>query len=352
MDLGTLALNWQAQWSAAWRSRLSLTRGTDRYESTPSVYLTDTRVDGLLWQHDWAVGPHQVTAALERREDRLLNASTTPSQTVRSQSAVALGYGYKRGAHTLHANLRRDDDSEFGVHTTGSLGVAWALTPAWRVTASGGTAFRAPTLFQRFSVYGTPSLRPEQGRNWEVGLKYAEAHRSFSAVAYRNRVTQLINYVSGPGACANGGGAFPGCYGNTGRARLQGVTLAGATRLGGVGGVGLHGSFDWLDPTDEATGKRLARRAQRVAKLSASTQWAGWALGLETQWHSARFDNAANTQVLPGYGLVNLSATRALAPNWTLVARLDNAGDKAHTLARGFATAGRTAYVGLRWSAR
>jgi vitamin B12 transporter len=306
----------------------------------------------MLWQHDWVVGPHQVTAALERREDRLLNASTTPSQTVRSQNAVALGYGYKHGAHTVHANLRRDDDSEFGAHTTGSLGMAWALTPAWRLTASGGTAFRAPTLFQRFSIYGTPSLRPEQGRNLEVGLKFAQGDRSFSAVAYRNRVTQLINYVSGPGACANGSGAFPGCYGNTGRARLQGVTLAGATRLGGAGGVGLNGSFDWLDPTDEATGKRLARRAQRVAKLSANTRWAGWALGVETQWHSARFENAANTQVLPGYGLVNLAATRALAPNWTLVARLDNLGDKAYTLARGFATAGRTAYVGLRWSAR
>lgn len=351
-DFGTLALNWQARWSDTWRSRVSLTRGSDRYETSPSVYYTDTRIDTVLWHNAWQVGPHQFTAAAERREDRLLNGSTTPNQTVRSQNALALGYGLKQGVHTLQVNVRHDDDSEFGAHATGSMAYALALGGGWRATASAGTAFRAPTLFHRFSIYGTPSLRPEQSRNVELGLAYAANGNSLSVVAYRNRVTDLINYVSGEGACANGTGAFPGCYGNTGKATLQGVTLAAGTRLGGANGVGLSGSLDLLNPTDDATGKQLARRAKRVAKLAADTRFAGWSVGTELQLHAMRFDNAANTNRLPGYGLLNLSATRALAPGWTLVARLDNLTDAAYQTARGFATAGRTAYVGLKWAGR
>jgi len=351
-DLGTLALNWQARWSDTWRSRVTLTQGKDRYETNPSVYYTDTRVDSLLWHNEWLVGPHQLTAALERREDRLLNGSTTPKQTTRSQNALALGYGLKQGVHTLQANLRHDDDSEFGTHSTGSLAYAMGLGGAWRATASAGTAFRAPTLFHRFSIYGTPGLRPEEGRNLEVGLKYAANGNHLSAVAYRNRVTNLINYVSGTGTCANGTGAFPGCYGNTGKATLQGVTLAAGTRVGGANGVGLNASLDLLNPTDDITGKQLARRAKRVAKLGADTRVAGWSLGTEAQFHAMRYDNAANTIRLPGYALLNVSATRALAPGWTLVARLDNLSNTTYQTANGYATAGRTAYVGLKWAGR
>ena len=50
--------------------------------------------------------------------------------------------------------LRHDKDSEFGGKNTGSAAYAYAFTPEWRATASAGTAFRAPTLYQRFSEYG------------------------------------------------------------------------------------------------------------------------------------------------------------------------------------------------------
>lgn len=351
-DLRTLALSWQARWSDVWTSRVGFTRGLDRYETTPSAYVTDTQVDTWLWHNQWQLGAHQLTAALERRQDRLLNGSTTPQLNDRSQNALALGYGFKQGDHTVQANLRHDDDSEFGRHTTGSLAYALALAPHWRVTASAGTAFRAPTLFHRFSIYGMPSLRPEESRNLELALKYAAQGSSFSVTAYRNRLTNLINYVSGPGSCANGVGAFPGCYGNVGKATLQGVTLAAATRVaaGVPGGVGLNASIDLQNPRDDTTGRTLARRSKRVAKLGADLRVAGWTLGAETQWHSSRFDQPSGTARLAGYGVVNLSASTRLAPQWTLVARVDNLGDKAYQTARGYATPGRTAYLGVSWT--
>lgn len=346
-NLSALGLNWSARWSDMFRTRVAVTQSLDHYETTPSPYLTETQVNTYLWQNEWKLGIHTITAALERREDRLQNASTTPANTRRHQDALALGYGVKQGAHTLQLNLRQDEDSEFGRHTTGSAAYAFALTPQWRLTASAGTAFRAPTLFQRLSMYGTPDLKPESATNLELGAKYAAGADALSVVAYRNRVTDLINYVSGPGSCANGVGTYAGCYGNTGKAQYTGVTLAARTRWARVG---LNASLDLQDPTDELTGMLLARRAKRIAKLGADTTVQGWNLAADWLLTGERFNNAANTQRLGGYALVNLAATKTVAPGWTVLARVDNLTDKSYQTVTGYATAGRTFYVGLKWA--
>ncbi|MBV7454031.1 TonB-dependent receptor [Acidovorax sp. sif1233] len=337
--LHALGLNWQAQWTPQYKTRLQLTDSRDRYETKPSVYLSDTHLRGYLFQNEWREGAHLLTAALERREDNLENK---PIDRKRSQDAVALGYGYSAGGHTVQANVRHDADSEFGGKGTGSLAYGYAFAPQWRATASVGTAFRAPTLYHRFSEYGTGSLNPESSRNVEVGLRWAEGGSSFSATAYRNRVQDLITFGAA-GPCPSDFG----CYVNTARAEYKGVTLAGSYRLGGVQ---LRGSLDLQNPRDLATGKLLARRSKRHGTLGADTQLVGWTVGAEVQASGRRFDNAANTTVLGGYTLVSLYASTRVARDFTLVARVDNLADKHYELARTYATAGRTAYVGVKWA--
>ena len=348
-DLRTLGLNWSAAWSEAWKTRVGVTRGTDRYETTPSPYLTNTRIDTYLLRNEWRMGTATLSADLERREDHLTNGSTIPEQTARDQNALALGYTLRHGAHTLQLNARHDDDSEFGGESTGGVAYALAFSPAWRATLSAGTAFRVPTLFQRFSFYGTPDLKAETARNFEAGLRYQAGHDRAGFTLYRNDVKNLIDYVSGPGSCANGVGEYAGCYGNTGRARYSGVTLSGGTR---AGAVNLGASLDLMRPKDQETGLRLARRAQTQATLTADTQLAGWTFGGELQHLGSRFDDAANTMRLPAHSLLNLTASTALTPSWTLQARIDNLTDKAYESVLGYATAGRTLYVGLNWSPR
>lgn len=337
--LHALSLNWQAQWSTAYKTRVQITDSRDQYETRPSPYLTETRLRGYLFQNEWRQGPHLLTAALERREDRLENA---PIDRKRSQDALALGYGYTAGAHTLQANVRHDSDSEFGGKGTGSLAYGFSFAPQWRATASVGTAFRAPTLYHRFSEYGTGRLNPESSRNAELGLRWAQGSSSFSVTAYRNRVEDLIVFGAA-GPCPSS----LGCYANVARAEYKGVTFAGSYRLGSVQ---LRGSLDLQNPRDLATGKMLARRAKRHGTLGADTQLAGWTVGAEVQASGRRFDNAANTLNLGGYALVNLYASTRIARDFTLVARLDNAADKQYELARTYATPGRVAYLGVKWA--
>lgn len=346
-ELQTLGLNWTAGWSDVHKSRLSISRSKDRYETRPSVYLTDTSVTSYLFHNEWKLGSSLLTAALERREDTLNNASTAPVITDRSQNALALGYGLRSGVHTLQLNLRHDEDSEFGGQSTGSAAYAFGFKPGWRALVSAGSAFRVPTLFQRFSIYGTPDLKAETARNVEVGVKYAANGHSFSAIAFRNKVSDLITYVAGPGSCVNGVGTFSGCYGNTALAQYQGLTLAGATR---VRGYTLGASLDLQNPKDRTTGKQLARRPKQMATITADAPLGGWKLGAELQLVGERFNNAANTQRLAGYSLINLTASTSLTKDWTLLGRMDNLADKDYETAQGYATGGRRLFVGLKWA--
>ncbi|MDQ7744110.1 TonB-dependent receptor domain-containing protein [Hydrogenophaga pseudoflava] len=347
--LQTVGLNWNSRWSEAWSTRVGVSRGADRYETTPSVYLTDTSVDSWLLRNELRVGPGRLTVDLERREDRLENASTTPEKTDRHQDALALGYGLRAGDHTLQLNARRDDDSEFGAHTTGSLAYGYALSRTLQLTGSVGTAFRAPTLFQRFSIYGTPDLKAETARNMEAGVRWQEAANRASVVVYRNRVKDLIDYLAGPGSCVNGVGDFAGCYGNTGRATYTGVTLAGGTTLGEVA---LGASLDLMRPKNAETGQLLARRAKTQATLTADTPVGAWRLGAEVQHLGKRYDDEANTKPLPAHTLLHLTASTDIARDWRLLARVDNATDKDYESVLGYATAGRGFYLGLSWSPR
>ncbi|WP_404979252.1 TonB-dependent receptor domain-containing protein [Comamonas sp. BIGb0152] len=333
-----LGLNWHAQWTDHYSTKLQISESRDFYETRPAPYKTDTRLHNVLFQNEWRLGIHTATAALERRDDALTNGGIDRD---RHQNALALGYGLNTGPHTVQLNLRRDDDSEFGGKTTGSAAYGYAFATHWRATATVGTAFRVPTLYQRFSEYGDASLQPEKSRNAELGLRWAQGADSFSATAYRNRITNLINFSS-PGSCDS---AF-GCYANVGKARLEGITLAGTTKLGAFN---LHGSVDFQNPRDTENDKLLARRAKRYATLGAETRAAGWTWAADLQTSAKRFDNAANTNLLGGYTLFNLSAQTELAKDVNLIARINNLADKRYQTARTYASEGRSVYVGVKW---
>lgn len=346
--LQTVGVNWSSRWSDDWSTRLGMTKGTDRYETTPSVYLTETQVTTYLFHNELRLASGLLTADLERREDELQNSSTRPSaNTNRSQNAVALGYGIKLGDHSLQANARHDEDSEFGGKSTSALAYGYAISPTLRATASTGTAFRVPTLFQRFSIYGTSNLKAETSNNHEIGLRWLSGENRASVVVYHNDVDNLINYVSGPGTCINGVGAYAACYGNTGHARMTGTTISGGTR---VGNVNLGASVDWMAPQNLDTGKVLARRARNQAMLTADAPLADWRVAGELQYVGERFDNASNTTRLASYNLINVSASKQIDRDWKLLAKLNNLNDKNYVLANGYATPGRTFYLGLTWA--
>lgn len=350
-DMRALRGSWTSQWNSAFNTELSIGESHDRYETKPSVYLTDTRVRSYTFSGGYKLGDGQFNGSLERREDQLLNSGLTQSAPAgsadRHQDAVGLGYVWGSGPLSLQVHGRHDKDSEFGGSNTGTIAGGYQFAPGWRVLASYGTAFRAPTLYQRFSDYGNPNLVPEHGKNAELGLHYAQGKDNAGITVYRNLVDNLIVFGAA-GPCVS----QYGCYANVGEARLQGVSLKAGTELAGVR---LSGSVDLQAPKDftqgtSTYGKLLARRSKQHASLNADTTIAGWDVGAQWLLSGKRFDNAANTTKLGGYGLLGLDAQYSLSKQLRLQLKLDNAFNRAYQTANGYASAPRQAFVGLRYT--
>lgn len=340
---------WTAQWSPALDTSFSVGESTDNYETKPSVYKTETRTRSTALSAGLKLGGGQLNGSLERREDKLVNTSVAGGKADRHQDAVGLGYLWSAGPLSLQAHARHDSDSEFGSANTGTLAAGYQLSPQWRLLSSYGTAFKAPSLYQRFSQYGKADLQPEKGKNAEIGLHFTQGVHSASLTGYRNLINDLIVFGA-PGPCPDGFG----CYENVGQARLQGLSLKGNTSLGAVR---LSGSLDLQSPKDVTEraghknyGKVLARRAKTHGSLRAETDLAGWALGAQVMASGKRTDNLNTGFKLGGYVTLDLDAQYSLNQQLRLQLKLDNAFDRKYETARGYANAPFQFFVGLRYT--
>lgn len=339
----TQSLQWSSSWTDSYHSRVGLSHGLDKglsLQATDST--TQTVIDSLLWFNEYKLGKQSFTAGLEQRDDAFQIASPSPTipaffNKSKSQTGTSLGYAWSGEVHTLQLSARNDVDSEFGGKTTTSAAYAYALTPEWRLSGSSSTSFRVPTLYQRFHpTYGVATLSPESGRGVELGVKYVQAAQEFGVVVYRNTVSDLLVFNTGTSR-----------YTNVGEALYRGVTFS-AQKL--FGDVRTWGSLDLQEPRDAVNGKLLTRRATHHATVGLDTRVGPWTWGADMVLSALRYDDVANTTVLPGYVVLNVSAQRRIAKDWTALVRVDNATDATYQLAKDYATSTRTLYVGLKWA--
>jgi len=345
----TTVTTWQAaledRLTTAWKSRLSAGEGNDESVSKFATgdFPFETRQRQYAWQNDVMLPAGDLTLALERREERV-DASAGFAVSSRDTNAVTGIYRLLAGEHAVQANLRHDDSSQFGGKTTGALAWGYRFAPGWRVTASAGTAFRAPTFNDLyFPGFSNPDLSPETSRNIEAGL-YANGwagamYWQAGALAYRNRVRDLIVFQCDA--------SFTCLPNNVANATLEGVTLTADLLWEGTT---LHASLDLQSPTDDDSGHLLPRRARRHGAFSVSQPLGPTRVVAEVVASSARYDDAENLRRLGGYAIVNLALEWALDTKTTLFVRGENVFDHDYALAADFATGGARVFAGFRWS--
>lgn len=343
-DVNSLSAWWRGRLSEMWTSQLRVGLGqnhTENFSLGTSTGRFDTDQLQYLWQNDFAWSGGSLTASLERNEQEV-DASTVYTRTRRSVNAGQVGYLGQWAAHTVQASLRHDDYSDFGGHTTGTAGYAYALSAAWRASAAYGTSFKAPTFNDMYwpvtpFYQGNPDLQPERGRNLELALRYQERATQLGLTAYRNRVEDLIVYDW-----------LTSTMQNVDRATLEGITLDGSSELAGVR---MQASIDWQQPTDDDTGKLLTYRARRHGTLDVSKSLGRWELGTTLVASSSRYADAANTLRLPGYARLDVRAHYRIAPEWRVLLRVNNVLDTDYQLVAGYNTPGVNGLLALEYVA-
>jgi vitamin B12 transporter len=323
------------KFSPAWKTLFQASQSSDTNNAAVAGFLPSdfqTTQNQLFWQNDVATSFGTLLFGLDRLEQKV-DSSTAYTVTSRTISSAFAGLNGESGPHSWQFNLRHDENSQFGGATTGFAGYGFRITPAWRVHASWGTSFVAPSFNQLyFPNFGNPTLQPEEGKNADIGVSWTGGGHTVSVVRFDNRIRGFI--PSGPQPA------------NVPKARIEGWTLS---YDGSVGPLVLRAALDWLDPRDEVTGLLLPRRSERQATVGADYSTGAWKFGASVVGVSERYDDAANTFRIGGYGTLDLYADYAVAKDWTLQANLRNIGDKDYQTVRGFNQPGRGVFVTLRW---
>jgi len=337
--------NWQSlfQISQSTNYAQSLTTATSDPISMPQ--------NDFLWQNNIKIGTDVLQISAERR-NQFVNATYSPAisglpyvssiDQTRTTDSVAASYQLKRGANLATVSLRNDNISSYGSQTTGSAAYGYFFTDELRANINYGTGFRAPTFNDLYYPgYGNVTLQPETNRNLEVGLHYETRKYSIHLVAYDNKIDNLII----PLPCTNQSSGY--CPTNFDKTELSGVSLGFNTILDKVT---LQGSYDLMNAINLQTGNQLPNRAKNVFNFGADYKTGRTNFGANVTLSGMRYGNAANTQEMDGFLLMNLYASYEFDNSWSVFMRWNNIFNSNYQLAYGYNTPGSNVFAGVKYA--
>ncbi|HAE47491.1 TonB-dependent receptor plug domain-containing protein [Tistrella sp.] len=262
--------------------------------------LDTTRIDGRELTGFYTVplgADHVATVGFEYLEEDIdLSVLAKGSADRRSRAAVAQDEWTLAEDWTLLAGIRYDDFSDVGTTTNPRATLSWTPGP-WTFRIGAGTAFKAPTYLQLYSIihrgrsviYGNADLEPETSWTAEAAAAYRFADGAELGVTVHNsEVEDLITTrLTAPGRYD---------YTNIGTARIRGVEITGRTPIGDD--LMLTGSLEWIDARDTTADERLGRRPRQQGKIGLD-----WAADDDTLVH------LAGTGMLSYYAPVGFGAS-------------------------------------------
>jgi len=233
--------------------------------------------------------------------------------------------------------LRIDDHEIFGTETTYKVSAAYLIRQTGtRLKANWGTGFKAPSLFQLYSTYGSPDLSPEKNKSYDIGFEQSlfSDCLSFDLTYFHNKYSNLVDYNYSTSK-----------YYNVGKAKTKGVEL-GAT-LKPLDNLTLSGNFTYTKTEDKETGRELQRRPERQFNFDVNWAFLPKAnLNFGANYVGSRKDSGYITD--KAYTVFRLAALYNVTENLQVFGRIENLFDKKYQEVYSYETLGRSFYAGLK----
>ncbi len=326
-------------------SSLTFATNTDRdkIHDTGNDGITETDRQTINWQNLYKLNDvYSIGAGVDWYESDISESTSTYDKTEQSNTGYYLMGFYEADAVQAEANVRSDDNEEYGVNNTWQLGLAWKPVDDYRVTASAGTAFKAPsfndlyypvTCFGSWGCFGgNPDLLPEESESAELGFDANLAIVQFRAAVYQQDIKNLIVWGNTPE--------------NVSEARIRGIELSGSFNTGVVE----HNlTLEYMDPKDRETGNQLQRRSKESVKWNVSYLAEAWQFDAIYRYQGKSYDDAANDDKLGSYSLVDISAGYFVTDNITIRGKIQNLFDEDYVVSKGFNTAKRSYYASVSY---
>lgn len=332
----------------------------DGYDPAPGAftphYLYRGRSERYEYRGDAKLAEQvRVTFGAERENLRFYDGFETNRADITSFYGQAIVTPVE--AVTLTAGIRNDDHSRFGAHTSWGANLAVKPFASTLLRASYGEGFKAPTLYQLFSDYGTESLDPETAKSWEVGVEQSALNGAAKlGVTWFHRDTRnQIDFFSCPAADVTNPASICfdrpfGTYANIARTRAEGVEVELALKP--VEALTVTANYTYTDAENRSAGfegNQLARRPQDTASLSADYRLPfGLSLGGTVTIVGDSFNDQGNFTRLDGFALGSIRAEMPIGDRFAVYGRVENLTDEKYETVSGYGTYGRAAYAGVR----
>ena len=242
--------------------------------------------------------------------------------------------------------VRYDSFNAFDDKATGKLGIKQYVYSDIFVSTNVGTGYNVPSLYQlyapSFTYFGTVSpvgndtLSPESTRSIDLTI----GNDMLWVTGFYNQVDNLIDYVSDPIT-------YAGQYQNIkGKSILKGIEVGYKDYFADIIGVTANYTFLSAKNADKQT---LARRPKDQVDASVIYYVSeNFDLGLNGQYIGERYDEIDAQGAMTGkYTIVNFVSNVKVNDYVSVYGKLDNLTDKYYQTVDGYATAGRSLYLGL-----
>ncbi len=301
----------------------------DSYKDSVFQERFQTKRSSATLQADMQLGAAgNVTAGLDQIKDKI-SGTTDYAVTSRKNTGLFASYQLTVDDNKFDISVRQDDNEQFGKKATGGIAFAHEFSEGLRVTASYGTAFKAPTfndLYYPFS--GNADLKPENSKNLELGIAGRLARGEWAIAAFQNNIDDLIQWRD------TGAGIWKPM--NVAAAKINGLELSAAQRLGAWQ---VSGNATFQQPevaSGEQAGDLLVNRPKQIFNLDAERQLGRVSIGAAIHAEGRRYNDTANLEPLAGFGTLDLRAKYSLNRDLAVSAKLANVLDKDYELRKGY----------------
>jgi len=320
-------------------------RSRPSFESPFFQSHTDARTLEARAADSFSAGAHRLTGFAEWQRWKVEDSSNfgvnldgehATIWSVGGEDAIDLTGGW-----LVTAGLRYDDHSRFGDVWSPRASISWR-TGRWKLRASGGTGFRAPSIGELFYPFsGNPDLEPERSTSYEVGAEYEVAGGRAGASVFWTEFRDLIVYDFAVGLNFH-----------VGRARSRGAELTWRQTISTS--TFLDVGYTYLETEDRDTGLALLRRPRHSGFLGMTLMPVS---RLEVSPRAVFVGRRSDVKALstterveaPSYWRLDLHVRYRIGPLAPYL-RAENLNDRRYEEANGFPAPGRRIAGGLEVS--
>ncbi|MDP1929890.1 MAG: TonB-dependent receptor [Gammaproteobacteria bacterium] len=252
------------------------------------------------------------------------------------------------------AGVRRDDNDDFGKHTSYRISSAYLFDLSndaiVKVRGSLGTGFRAPSPYEA-SYNRNPWAKPpasliklteESSKGHELAVEYyTDGGLHLEAVYFNQQIEDAINFDSA---------TYSGYLQDIGTSTSEGIELSATVPLHQQWTLETNYTYN---KTRKPDGTQRQLRPKNLANLGLAWNSADDRIKVSGFYRTSRdsSDVAGGVPVaLKDYDVIDLTVSYNLSDLIHIYGRVENLADEDYVEVLGYNTAGRSAYVGVRFN--